>query len=122
MKKAMFKAMFKCSVVLMIISLFLVSCATSVHRGVVAMEIDENTAHVGLGKSEAGAGDHVELYAHKCRNIRSSVPQLSVDQVCTKVSRGHGRVTTIINDDYVVVKFDTGVSFEEGDFIEKHSH
>lgn len=107
--------MFKSFFVLVVGSLFVTSCATSVHRGVVAMKIDENTAHVGLSQNEVNIGDHVELYSNKCRYKKA-------EQSCEKVSKGHGTVTSIINNDYVTIKFDSGVSFQEGDFIEKHSH
>ncbi len=95
--------------------LIFVACASAVHRGVVAMKIDDSTAHVGLNKSEVSVGDHVELFSNQCHNIK-------VDGVCKKISKGHGLVTGVINNDYVSVKFDQGVTFKEGDFIEKHSH
>jgi hypothetical protein len=89
-------------------------CATT-HRGVVAMKIDENTAHVGLNKNEVAVGDHVQLYGNKCTSTK-------VEQNCKKISKGHGVVSQILSDDYAAVKFDIGVAFQEGDFIEKHSH
>lgn len=107
--------MLKSFFILVVGSLFITSCATYIHRGVVAMKVDENTAHVGLNNNEVNIGDHVELYSNKCRNLKS-------EQFCKKVSKGHGTVLSFINDDYVSVKFDSGVSFQEGDFIEKHSH
>lgn len=109
--------MFKKAVMVLIGSILVTSCASKVHRGVVAMKIDENTAHVGLNKDEVTVGDHVELYRNECvggsKNSESR---------CEKVSKGHGAVTQILNENYVTVKFDSGVSFQEGDFIEKHSH
>ena len=107
--------MLKSFMILVTASLFITSCATSVHRGVVAMKVDENTAHVGLNQNEVSIGDHVELYSNKCRNKK-------LDQFCEKVAKGHGTVTSVISSDYVAIKFDSGVSFQEGDFIEKHSH
>lgn len=95
----------------------LTSCASKVHRGVVAMKIDENTAHVGLNKNEVKAGDHVELYGNKC--LKSLATE---EQACQKKSKGHGVVTQVLNEDYVAVKFDSGVLFQEGDTVEKHSH
>ena len=80
------------------------------------MKVDENTAHVGLNKNEVAIGDHVQLYGNKCTNAGKGQHQ------CTKISKGHGLVADVINDDYVSVKFDSGVTFQEGDYIEKHSH
>ena len=109
--------MFKSAVVLVIGSLILSSCASKVHRGVVAMKIDETTAHVGLKSNEVEVGDHVELYGNKCKKM----PKTS-DQTCEKISKGHGVVTGIMNENYSAIKFDQGISFQEGDFVEKHSH
>ena len=110
--------MFNKRMVLVFVSLGLFSCASQLHRGVIAMKVSENIAHVGLTKSEATTGDHVELYGNKCNRAAKSLGE----QNCIKVAKGHGVVTENINDDYVAVKFDSGVSFQEGDFIEKHSH
>ncbi len=93
------------------------SCASQLHRGVVAMKINDNTAHVGLNKNEVVLGDHVELYGNRCAGSGKNS-----DRSCEKVSKGHGVVTQIISDNYVSVQFDKGVAFQEGDFIEKHSH
>ncbi len=90
-------------------------CASKLHRGVVAMKVDERIAHVGLNKEEVSVGDHVQLYGNKCSGVKET-------RTCMKVSKGHGLVKEIISDNYVAVKFDEGVSFEEGDFIEKHLH
>jgi hypothetical protein len=109
--------MFKSAVILVVGALILSSCASKVHRGVVAMKIDESTAHVGLNRGEVSVGDHVELYGSKCKRMPKSS-----EQSCEKVSKGHGVVTEILNDNYSAIKFDNGVAFQEGDFIEKHSH
>ena len=91
------------------------ACATGFHRGVVGMKIDESNAHVGLDKDEVKAGDHVELYGNECRGAKDN-------RSCKKVSKGHGTVTEILSDNYVSVKFEPGVTFQEGDFVEKHAH
>ncbi len=93
------------------------ACASKLHRGVVAMKIDDHVAHVGLNKTEVTVGDHVELYGNKCSPATRGTPRS-----CLKVSKGHGIVTEVLSDDYAAVKFDDGVTFQEGDFIEKHSH
>lgn len=110
--------MFKKMMVMIGIAVFVSSCANKLHRGVVAMKINDSTAHVGLAKNEVTVGDHVELYGNKCnRNTK-----IDPEQACQKISKGHGLVSGYINDNYVAVTFDKGVTFEEGDFIEKHSH
>lgn len=107
--------MLKKIIVLVSVSLILSSCASTLHRGVVAMKVDETTAHVGLGQNEVSIGDHVELYSSKCNKIKGE------EQICKKIQKGHGKVISIISSDYVSVQFDKGVTFQEGDFIEKHS-
>ena len=96
----------------------LVSCASGVKRGVVAMKIDSTDAHVAMNKDEVSVGEHVELYWIKWvrAQIKGSI------QTCEKVKKGHGVVTEILNDHYSAVKFADGVEFKEGDFIEIHSH
>ena len=95
----------------------LAGCASTYHRGVVAMKVDSRVAHVGINKTEVLVGDHVELFANKCTRIAKDNPGS-----CQKVQKGHGTVTEILGDNYVSVKFDEGVAFDEGDFIEKHNH
>ncbi|MBC7457441.1 MAG: hypothetical protein H7235_04130 [Bdellovibrionaceae bacterium] len=109
--------MFKSAIFLVIGALALSSCASKVHRGVVAMKIDETTAHVGLKSNVVAVGDHVELYGNKCTKNK-----IETGQGCTKYSKGHGVVSSILNEDYSVIKFDDGVKFQEGDFVEKHAH
>lgn len=91
-------------------------CASTYHRGVVAMKVDNRTAHIGINRSEVSVGDHVELYANRCTRIKDSPGE------CQKVGKGHGTIKEILGDNYVSVNFDEGVVFEEGDFIEKHTH
>jgi hypothetical protein len=95
---------------------FTVFLASSIHRGVVAMKVSDSVAHVGLQQSEATVGDHVQLYTNRCNRIKGE------EQTCRKISKGHGRIISIISADYVSVEFDQGITFQEGDFIEKHSH
>ena len=105
--------------------LLLASCANTLHRGIVAMKIDSRTAHVGINKSEVQIGDHVELFGNKCTKKNPAAENGDIKKAqfsCIKVEKGHGQVFEILGDNYVSVKFDEGVSFEEGDFIEKHSH
>lgn len=96
----------------------LAGCASQVHRGVVAMKLDNRTAHVGIGEKEVAAGDHVELYKDECPVAGERGPR----KPCKKVSYGHGTVVDILNADYSVVEFPEGTKFSEGDTIEKHAH
>lgn len=109
--------MFKKVKFVVLVAALMSSCASKVHRGVVAMKIDESTAHVGLMRNEVAVGDHVELYTNHCINNRAAN-----QQECEKVSRGHGTVTQLLNENYTLVKFDDGVTFREGDYVEKHTH
>jgi hypothetical protein len=103
---------------LVLIGLVLISaCSTMTHRGVIAMKINNDEAHVGMGSSDLSLGDHVELYHNECKgSARTNDPS------CEKVSNGHGEVTRIINENYSVVKFPSGTKFSEGDTVEKHAH
>lgn len=92
-------------------------CATGVKRGVVAMKVNSDEAHVGIGSREVSVGDHVELYRNICKATHATGPQ-----GCQKKSFGHGEVTELLNEDYAVVKFPAGTDFKEGDTIEKHAH
>jgi hypothetical protein len=107
------KLFFLCSGLLLISG-----CASMTHRGVVAMKVSDSEAHVGAGDNELRMGDHVELY----RNVCAGAARETGTRSCEKRSSGHGVVTKEINADYSVVKFDPGVTFSEGDLIEKHAH
>ncbi|MBC7467271.1 MAG: hypothetical protein H7256_14870 [Bdellovibrio sp.] len=110
--------MFKKTIVLLAGALVVSSCATNqLHRGVVAMKIDDRNAHVTLNKNEVAVGDHVELFGNKCVPLAGTRAK-----TCERVEKGHGVVTEVLNDNYSAIKFDSGVTFQEGDFIEKHSH
>lgn len=98
------------------LSIGMTGCAHSIMRGSVAMKVSESEAHVCLNKGEVKVGDKVELYSNICTSskARGEFP-------CNKVSKGHGMVMEIINEHYSLVKFDQGVKFMEGDFIERHT-
>ncbi len=111
------------SVVTLIVLPFLLgACASKVHRGVVAMKIDDNIAHVGIRSSEVSVGDHVELYGNKCPHYNLKLNPGAGEMKCEKISKGHGVIIEILSEDYSAVKFENGVAFKEGDYIEKHSH
>jgi hypothetical protein len=92
--------------------LLMVSCAVQPHsRGVVAMKIDESTAHVCVGKSEVRPGDAVSVY----RNVCKSSPKQST---CDKVFIGRGTIRENLNEHYSVATFAAGTHVEEGDMVE----
>jgi hypothetical protein len=97
--------------------IFASSCASMTHRGVVAMKVDEQNAHVGMGGGELKVGDHVELFKNVC-----SVRGRHSGRVCEKVASGHGEVLEILNEDYSVIRFPAETHFAEGDTVEKHRH
>lgn len=100
-----------------IATMTLTGCATQLHRGVVAMKIDESTAHVGLNRNEVKIGDEVRLYSDVC------TPKLRGEKrTCSKKEKGHGKVSEVVNENYVTVKFEPTVEFKEGDFVEKDNH
>jgi hypothetical protein len=81
------------------------------------MKLSGTEAHVGMGAKDVSVGDHVELYRHACTG--TGKPS---ERSCKRQEVGHGEVVQILNDDYSLVRFDSGVSFSEGDTVEKHSH
>ena len=90
-------------------------CAHGLMRGSVAMKTSESEAHVCLGQGEVKAGDRVELFKNVCVRGGSKGGGGS----CEKRTLGKGTVQEVLNSHYSVVKFDSGVQFEEGTFVEK---
>lgn len=101
------------------LTIILSGCAHNLMRGSVAMKVSDTEAHVCLDDSEAKVGDRVTLYKNSCPNKAGYIRSGGVGGTCEKVKVGQGTVTEIINQHYSVVKFDSGVPFEEGMFIEK---
>jgi hypothetical protein len=100
-------------------SLAVVGCAPSVHRGSVAMKINDTEAHVCMDKGEASPGDKVAIYRNDCpRPLSSRYP---TGGGCKKVHVGGGVVTRNLNEHYSEVRVNPGVQFEEGMFVEKES-
>ncbi len=110
----------KINLTILAATLLLSSCSTTLHRGIIAMKLDEHTAHIGLNSKEVNVGDHVELFENKCIKPLKNAPINTPS--CQKIHKGYGVVTKLIGEDYSEVKFDVGVNFEEGNFVEKHSH
>ena len=95
-------------------------CAHSVMRGSVAMKTSENEAHVCLGKGEIAVGDRVTLYRNVCVGKGGGTGRSGYGSgSCEKKEVGMGSVQEVLNEHYSVVRFDQGVQFEEGSFVEK---
>lgn len=103
-----------------VVANFLSACATT-HRGSVVMKVNDTEAHVGMGQKELNVGDHIQLYHNACTGVGGGRSGMN-NRICKKEFTGHGEVTQLLNDDYSVVKFPQGISFSEGDTIEKHTH
>lgn len=102
--------------------LIITGCAHhSLMRGTVAMKISDTEAHVCINNFEVKEGERVTLFRNVCptKGERLVLAQ-TTGIVCKKVQVGMGTVTKILNEHYSIVKFDTGVTFDEGSFIEKY--
>src|SRR5665647_977127 len=97
-----------------------VSCAHhSIMRGSVAMKVSETEAHVCLGKGEVQEGDRVTAFYNDCQSKDVADNRGVYVTPCVKAKLGKGTITKVLNDHYSVVKFDEGVKFTEGTFVEK---
>jgi len=94
-------------------------CSHGSMRGSVAMKTSPTEAHVCLGNKEAKVGDRVTAFNNFCTGKGSSRLDGGGESACEKRKLGEGTVTTLINEHYSVVKFDDGVKFDEGTFVEK---
>ena len=102
------------------LALMLAGCAHGLMRGSVAMKVSDTEAHVCMDNTEAKVGDRVTLYKNNCPTTGGGARSgLGAGGRCEKVELGQGSVTEILNQHYSVVKFDPGVPFEEGTFVEK---
>lgn len=100
--------------------LALSGCAHSVMRGSVAMKTSDNEAHVCMGKGDVKAGDQVKLYRNVCPTKGGGARYGGGGGAsCEKRELGMGTVQEVLNEHYSVVKFDPGIQFEEGTFVEK---
>lgn len=108
---------FNCLII--VLGLFaLTGCAHSTMRGSVAMKTSENEAHVCLGQGEVKAGDRVALFRNACTG-KGGRGGDGGGASCQKNRIGEGTVERTLNEHYSVVRFDSGVQFDEGTFVEK---
>lgn len=106
---------------LLVLTTLVVSCAHKAMRGGVAMKVSDTEAHVCLGEGEVKEGDRVNAFYNDCQNLVSGGKDGAGGNgvLCVKTRLGTGIVTKILNDHYSVVKFEDGVKFTEGTFVEK---
>lgn len=110
------------------LGLMLVSSCAHTMRGTVAMKVNDEQAHIGLGSKEVHEGDRVAVFHNVC-GPRSTFPtspapgntrySASGKSVCEKQKIGEAKVERVLNNDYSIVKVNPGVKFEEGDVVEK---
>lgn len=112
--------MFKNTFVFVALTVGMLGCASTTHRGVIAMKLNDTKAHVGIGSPEVVVGDRVELYRNRCNKAGDGRDSGSTQ--CTKQGTGYGTVSKVFSSDYSEVSFERGVDFQEGDTVEKHLH
>lgn len=89
-------------------------CIATTPRGVVAMKISDDQAHVCIRKQDVQVGDVVTLYKNVCTR-NTTKPALSN---CELKRTGTSTVTEKLNDHYSSVRLDKGVEVSEGDVVE----
>lgn len=103
----------------MVVTAGLSGCGHKTMRGSVAMKTSDTDAHVCMGKGEVAKGDRVTLFRNVCRGVGTGVGEEGGGGSCEKKDIGMGTVQDVLNEHYSVVRFDQGVKFEEGTFVEK---
>lgn len=88
-------------------------CSTLAPRGVVDRRLSEDEARVRLAKHEAKEGKAITLYRNVCTESTYK-PGISV---CEYKKIGKGEITQVEGDRFAVVRFGTGVDFNEGDRV-----
>ena len=88
-------------------------CTRGIHRGTVAMTLNDQEGQVSLGDTEVEAGDRVGLYKNECRFDLRLLPG------CIKVKMGLGTINQTLNAHFSTLKADPKVSLREGMIVEK---
>lgn len=109
----------KLNFLFLVLTTLVVSCAHNTMRGGVAMKVSDTEAHVCLGEGEVKEGDKVIAFYNDCQGKGNGGKDGAYGIPCVKTRLGTGIVTKILNDHYSVVKFEDGVKFTEGTFVEK---
>lgn len=92
---------------------FTAGCGHTVMRGTVVMKVNPTEAHVCLAENDVAVSDQVRLYRKFCQT------QPRRPDVCRTETIATGTVTKLLNNHYAVVTLPAGVSFGEGDRVEK---
>ncbi|MFN3695850.1 MAG: hypothetical protein ACK4VO_00305 [Pseudobdellovibrio sp.] len=107
--------------------LFISSCAsTAKHdhtRGnIVALDTD-NTAHVCMSSKTVKLGDELEAFKVTCKKNKVTTvkaKELSEPTVCEKTLVGKVVVTELIDDHFIKIRPNAGLSLSEGLVVEKN--
>ena len=112
---------FKWTSFLIVLLLVTASCSSikAPRRGLVLMMMSNADAHVGMGSPEVNSGDHVQIIRDVCKPVGSGDRGT---ERCTREEVGHGTVTSVLNDKYSEVRFDSNTKAKVGDVIVKHAH
>jgi hypothetical protein len=105
-----------------LIAVMLSGCSHAAMRGNVAMKVGDQDAHVCLGDNEVKVGDRIAAFKNECPIDGPSARRggnIAQSRLCSRVKVGEGSVIELLNEHYSVVRFDPGVSFEEGTLVEK---
>lgn len=91
-------------------------------RGSVVMKVNDTQAHVCMGVGEVKEGQEVALFQSVCKKdpLVWGNKMAAVVGSCEKKRVGAGTVEKVLNEHYSVVRFASGVSFQEGDIVETH--
>ena len=107
-------------ILVLVCLLFVSACSTGRARGAVAMKIDDETAHVCVGKTEMKTGDRVELYRSECSpSIRIGKPGTTKLGACKLNRIADGEITSTLNEHYAVMKLSRPSVYREGDIVER---
>lgn len=97
---------------------FALGCAASAHRGVVAMKIDEGSAHVCIDPGEAKVGDQLTVFRNECSQPLPGSKARGIP-LCKKNRIGTATITSFLNEHYAEARFTDGTEFREGDMVER---
>ncbi len=108
------------TIVVVTASILVGGCATGVERGVIAMKISEQEAHIDLGSNQVAVGDSLRVFRSDCPpGFVGTKSQRLMAPGCEKRFVGTGTVTELLSKDYSIAVFSTGTSLMEGDTVEK---
>lgn len=108
-------------VLLFLLPTILVGCVHTYMRGTVAMKVDENHAHVCLGKGSVKLGQKIVFYDNECDEgvVETEAGGAQVDSASCKMKKlGYGTITKVLNNHYSTVKLDKEFKFKEGQLVE----